>query len=95
LGHGYGGSANELASFNIVVEKGDLSKIGGKRGGYTGTQGATKGHMTPARAGTSNTRAAAQEAASSIQDPEAGMPATAHKRLFSSVTLDEIWLLVC
>jgi hypothetical protein len=49
--------ANELANFNIVVEKWDLSKIGGKRGGSKGKQGGAKGYTT-ARAGTSNTRAA-------------------------------------
>jgi hypothetical protein len=42
--------ANELANFNIVVEKWDSSKIGGKRGGSKGKQGGAKGYTT-ARAG--------------------------------------------
>jgi hypothetical protein len=59
---------DELASFNIVVEKWDSSKIGGKRGNSMGKQGAGKGYTT-AKAGTSNTRAVAQDvAASSIRD---------------------------
>jgi hypothetical protein len=53
--------ANELASFNIVVEKWDSSKIGGKRGGSKGKQEGAEGYTT-ARAGTSNTRAATQAA---------------------------------
>jgi hypothetical protein len=56
--------ANELANFNIVVEKWDSSKIGGKRGGSKGKPGGAKVYTT-ARAGTSNTRAAAQDATSS------------------------------
>jgi hypothetical protein len=48
-----------------VKEKWDSSKIGGKRGGPKEKQGGTKGYTT-ARAGTFNTRAAAQVAASSI-----------------------------
>jgi hypothetical protein len=59
--------ANELANFNIMVEKWDSSKIGCKRGSSKGKQGGAKGHTT-ARAGTSNTRAATQDAAISIQD---------------------------
>jgi hypothetical protein len=49
--------ANELANFNIVLEKWDSSKIGGKRGGSKGKHGGAKGYTT-VRAGTSNTRAA-------------------------------------
>jgi hypothetical protein len=64
----------ELANFNIVVEKWETSKIGGKRGGSKGKQGGAKGYTT-ARAGTSNTRAAAQDAASSIQDQVADQAA--------------------
>jgi hypothetical protein len=77
---------DELASLNIVVEKWDSSKIGGKRGGSKGKQGAAKGYTT-ARAGTSNTRAAAQDAASSIQDQAiAGMPAAAQAALLQTLT---------
>jgi hypothetical protein len=72
--------ANKLANFNIVVEKWDLSKIGGKTDGSKGKQGGAKGYTT-ARAGTFNTRAAAQDAASSIQDHVAGMPAAAQAAL--------------
>jgi hypothetical protein len=77
--------ANELANFNIVVEKWDSSKIGGKRGGSKGKPGGAKGYTT-ARAGTSNTRAAAQDAASSIQDQVAGMPAAAQAALLQILT---------
>ena len=77
--------ANELANFNIVVEKWDSSKIGGKRGGSKGKHVGAKGHVT-ARAGTSNARAAAQDAASSIQDQVAGMPATAQAALLQTLT---------
>jgi hypothetical protein len=77
--------ANELANFNIVVEKWDSSKIGGKRGGSKGKPGGAKGYTT-ARAGASNTRAAAQEAASSIQDQVAGMPAAAQAALLQTLT---------
>jgi hypothetical protein len=49
-----------------VVGKWDSSKIGGKRGGSKGKHGAAKGYRM-AKAGTSNTQAAAQDAASSIQ----------------------------
>jgi hypothetical protein len=38
--------ANELANFNIVVEKWDSSKVGGKRGGSKGKQGGAKGYTT-------------------------------------------------
>jgi hypothetical protein len=48
------------------------SKIGGSKG----EQGVAKGY-TSARAGTSNTQAAAQDAARSILDQVAGMPAAA------------------
>jgi hypothetical protein len=37
---------DELASFNIVVEKWDSSKNGGKRGGSKGKQRAAKGYRT-------------------------------------------------
>jgi hypothetical protein len=39
---------NELANFNIVVEKWDSSKTGGKRGGSNlkGKHGGAKGYMT-------------------------------------------------
>jgi hypothetical protein len=77
--------ANELANFNIVVEKWDSSKIGGRRGGSKGKPGGAKGYTT-ARAGTSNTRAAAQEAASSIQYQFAGMPAAAQAALLQTLT---------
>jgi hypothetical protein len=77
--------ANELANFNIVVEKWDSSKIGGKRSGSKGKPGGAKGYTT-ARAGTSNTRAAAQDAASSIQDQVAGMPAAAQVALLQTLT---------
>jgi hypothetical protein len=46
--------ANELANFNIVVEKWDSSKIGGKRGSSKGKQGGAKGYTT-ARASMMNT----------------------------------------
>jgi hypothetical protein len=47
---------NELASFNIVMEKSDSSKIGCKRGCPKGKQRwATKGY-TVAKAGTFNTQ---------------------------------------
>jgi hypothetical protein len=38
--------AKELANFNIVVEKWDSSKIGGKRSGSKGKQGGAKGYTT-------------------------------------------------
>jgi hypothetical protein len=72
----------------LVVEKWDSSKIGGKRGGSMGKQGAAKGYMT-ARAGTFNTWAAAQDAASSILDEVASMPAAALKRLLSIANGEE------
>jgi hypothetical protein len=85
--------ANELANFNIVVEKWDSSKIGGKRGGSKGKPGGanlksgpSRPGYTTARAGTSNTRAAAQDAASSIQDQVAGMPAAAQAALLQTLT---------
>jgi hypothetical protein len=67
---------DELASFDVVVEKWDSSKIGGKRGSSKKKQGAGKRYTT-AKAGTSNTRAVAEDvrAASSIWDQNAGMPA--------------------
>jgi hypothetical protein len=37
---------HELANFNIVVEKWDSSKIGGKRGGSKGKHGGVKGYTT-------------------------------------------------
>jgi hypothetical protein len=77
--------ANELANFNIVMEKWDSSKIGAKRGGSKGKPGEAKGYTT-ARARTSNTRAAAQDAASSIQDQVAGMPAAAQAALLQTLT---------
>jgi hypothetical protein len=77
--------ANKLANFNIVVEKWDSSKIGGKRGGSEGKPGGAKNYTT-ARAGTSKTRAAAQDAASSIQDQVAGMPAAAQAALLQRLT---------
>jgi hypothetical protein len=40
-----------------------------------------------AKAGTSNTRAAAQDAASSIQDQVAGMPAAAQEALIQRLTI--------
>jgi hypothetical protein len=64
-----------------VVEKWDSSKIGGNQG----KQGAAKGYTT-ARAGTSNTRAAAHDAASSIMDQVAGMPAAAQAALLQTLT---------
>jgi hypothetical protein len=80
-------NADELANFNILVEKWDstASKIGGKRGGSKAKPGGAKG-FTTARAGTSNTRAAAQDAASSIQDQVAGMPAAAQAALLKTLT---------
>jgi hypothetical protein len=63
--HLIGLRATELANFNIVVEKWDSIKIGGKRGGSKGKQGGAKGYTT-AGAGTSNTRAAAQDAATEL-----------------------------
>jgi hypothetical protein len=77
--------ANELANFNIMVEKWDSSKIGGKRGGSKGKHGGAKGYTT-ARAGTSNPRAAAQDAASSIQDQVAGMTAADQAALLQTLT---------
>jgi hypothetical protein len=68
-----------------VVEKWDSSKIGGKRGRSKGQQEAAKGY-TIARAGTSNTRAAAQDAASSILDQVAGMPAATQAALLKTPT---------
>jgi hypothetical protein len=68
--------ANELETFSIVVEKWDSSKIGGKRGGSKGKQGGTKGYTSESKGG-HITPVAAQDAASSIQDPGAGMPAAA------------------
>jgi hypothetical protein len=47
-----------------------------KFGGSKGEQGVAKGYKT-ARAGTSNTQAAAQEAARSFLDQVAGMPVAA------------------
>jgi hypothetical protein len=61
--------SDELASFNIVVEKWDSSKIGGKR------DGSKESRERPHR------RVAAQDAASSIQDQVAGMPAAAQAAL--------------
>jgi hypothetical protein len=80
--------ANELANFNIVVEKWDSSKIGGKRGSSKGKQGGAKDYNdTKGRAGLSNTRrAAAQEAASSFQDQVAGMPTAAQAALLQTLT---------
>jgi hypothetical protein len=60
-----------------ALKKRDSSKIGGKTGSSKGKQGEVKGYMT-ARAGTSNTWAAAQDAATSIMDKvQAGMSAAA------------------
>jgi hypothetical protein len=77
--------ANQLANFNILMEKWDSSKIGGKRGGSKGKHGGAKGYTT-ARAGTSNTRAAAQNAASSIQDQVASMTAADQAALLQTLT---------
>jgi hypothetical protein len=65
--------------------KWDSSKIGGKRDGFKGKQGAPKGYTT-ARAGTSNTRAAAQDAASSIFNQVVCMPAADQAALLQSLT---------
>jgi hypothetical protein len=74
---------DELASFNIVVVKWDSSKIGGK---WAALREAGIGQGTTARAGTSNTRAAAQDAASSSQDQGTGMPAAAQAALLQTMT---------
>jgi hypothetical protein len=69
----------ELAKVNIVAKKCDSSKIGGKSLGRLQEEaGRGQGFYTTARASTSNTRAAAQDAASSIHDQVAGMPAVDH-----------------
>jgi hypothetical protein len=52
----------------------ELEQYGWQEGRLKGKQGAAKG-FTTTMAGTSNTRAAAQEAASSILDQVAGMAA--------------------
>jgi hypothetical protein len=54
--------ANELASFKIMVEKWDQTRAR-LAAGSKGKHGGAKGYTT-ARAGSSNTRAAAQDAAS-------------------------------
>jgi hypothetical protein len=61
----------------VGLEQDNLAARGAPRG--------AKGYTT-ARAGTSNTRAAAQDAATSIQDQVAGMPAAAQAALLQTLT---------
>jgi hypothetical protein len=78
-------STSSHRSFDTVVEKWDSSKIGGKRGDSKGKQGSAKGCTTATWAGTFNTRAAAQDAASSIYQV-AGVSAAAQAALFQTLT---------
>jgi hypothetical protein len=69
---------NELANFNIVVEKhGTRARLAARGAALRGNRKGPRVTQQQGR-GTSNTRAAAQDAASSmIQDQGAGMPAAA------------------
>jgi hypothetical protein len=83
--------ADELANFNIiVVEKWNSSKIGGKRGSSKGKQGLEERRKVTRQQGrahpTHGPGAAAQDAASSIQNQVACMPAATQAALLQRLS---------